>query len=139
MQTTYATDQSSRSLHPPAYHGSHKRSNVTSVACEPCQRRKQKCDGKRPVCSRCLGRTRHECIYDAGADQRRTTALKGQIQELQQRCDELKDIICSIGAAPNAGAAIAVAHHLAANNFQAVPEAAHALRAAQARSGTTNL
>ncbi|KAF2401527.1 hypothetical protein EJ06DRAFT_394998 [Trichodelitschia bisporula] len=59
-----------------------KRNKVTAVACQPCQTRKSKCDGGRPVCSACVSKGRTDCVYDTASDQRRTVALKQRIEEL---------------------------------------------------------
>ncbi|KAL2354043.1 hypothetical protein BJ546DRAFT_92299 [Cryomyces antarcticus] len=70
-----------------------KRSQITAVACQPCQQRKSKCDGVRPVCSSCLAKKRAGCAYDIAGDQRRTSALKQRIRELEHETGQLRHVI----------------------------------------------
>lgn len=126
-----------------------KRSKVTLVACQPCQHRKHKvsrtqpdpvrdvelthlrddqCDGARPVCSQCRARKRPDCTYDAAGDQRRTSALKQRILELERQTRDLQDVVVGIGSATDKDAAIAIARQLADNGFQRTAEVAQALR-----------
>ncbi|KAI9755484.1 MAG: hypothetical protein M4579_004275 [Chaenotheca gracillima] len=67
-----------------------KRGTITSVACEPCRRRKSKCDGVRPTCSACGGRPSEDCYYELDADQRRTAHLRESIESLQGELASLK-------------------------------------------------
>ncbi|MCJ1311194.1 hypothetical protein MMC25_004865 [Agyrium rufum] len=52
--------------------GKQKR-EIIAVACTACQKRKSKCDGKRPSCTRCRRYSIQECVYD---DSRRVTSLR---------------------------------------------------------------
>ncbi|KAK7731441.1 hypothetical protein SLS57_001380 [Botryosphaeria dothidea] len=108
-----------------------KRNGITHIACRPCQRRKQKCDGRRPVCSPCRKKP-SDCLYDAESDQRRTTALKARIQDLNKETEDLKDIVKGIATAPNRDAALAAARTLAATGFRQTANVADAFRKEQA-------
>ncbi|KAB2569056.1 Nitrogen assimilation transcription factor nit-4 [Lasiodiplodia theobromae] len=105
-----------------------KRKSVVAVACRPCQRRKHKCDGQRPTCTRCLTGNRTDCTYDADGDQRRTTALKSRIQSLSRQVDDLKDIVRGIAAAVDHDQAHATARQLADQAFLNTSEIAEAFR-----------
>lgn len=126
-----------------------KRSNITPVACQPCQQRKHKvsscspvlaapqadarpstpqCDGARPVCTPCVVKKRSDCTYDAAGDQRRTSSLKQRIRDLETQVDDLKDIITGIGCAGDSNAAAALAHQLAHARFRTTAEVARSLR-----------
>ncbi|KAF4310461.1 hypothetical protein GTA08_BOTSDO13985 [Botryosphaeria dothidea] len=94
-----------------------KRGIITNVACQPCQRRKYKCDGQRLVCTPCLVRRRSDCVYDATADKRRTTALKARIQHLSKQAEDLEDIVRGIAAASDPGVAFATVRQLVAEGF----------------------
>ncbi|QDS74556.1 hypothetical protein FKW77_007915 [Venturia effusa] len=79
-----------------------RRTKVTAVACQPCQRRKSKCDGQRPICSACnTKRSESECHYDSAGDQRRTSSLKERIQAKEREVRDLKTIIRTICADPS--------------------------------------
>jgi len=93
-----------------------KRTKVTAVACTPCQKRKSKCDGRRPICSSCEQKGRNDCVYDSQSDLRRTSALKQRIEVLQGEVDDLREILmglCEAHASGQAGAALSMVH----NNF----------------------
>lgn len=126
-----------------------KRSNITPVACQPCQQRKHKvsscspvlaapqadarpstpqCDGARPVCTPCVVKKRSDCTYDAAGDQRRTSSLKQRIRDLETQVDDLKDIITGIGCAGDSNAAAALAHQLAHARFRTTAEVVRSLR-----------
>ncbi|GME50909.1 hypothetical protein GTA08_BOTSDO05454 [Neofusicoccum parvum] len=130
-----------------------RRSNITPVACQPCQQRKHKvshsrpeapvgplltsrrngqCDGARPVCSPCLSKKRPDCVYDAAGDQRRTSSLKQHIRELERETQDLKDIISGIGSASDSDGAVAIAQQLAGDGFRATAHVASSLRDAGA-------
>ncbi|KAH7057264.1 hypothetical protein B0J12DRAFT_697136 [Macrophomina phaseolina] len=115
-----------------------KRSIITHVACQPCQRRKHKCDGQRPICTPCLARNRGDCAYDAAGDQRRTTALKTRIQDLSRQAEDLKTIVRGIAAAPDRDAAFATARLLAAEGFAQAADVANAFRLEQAHEETAS-
>jgi hypothetical protein len=60
-----------------------KRGKITIVACDSCRRRKLKCDGKRPTCSRCQAQ-HYCCEYDIDEDYRRLTYLRNLVKGLQE-------------------------------------------------------
>lgn len=134
-----------------------KRSKVTLVACQPCQQRKHKvrwdpprhrwrsgadvyaagqCDGARPVCSQCAARKRSDCAYDAAGDQRRTSALKQRIRDLETHARDLQDIVAGIGSATDKETATAMARQLADEDFRRTAEVAQALRRNETPKGT---
>ncbi|TID21687.1 fungal specific transcription factor domain-containing protein [Venturia nashicola] len=79
-----------------------KRAKVTAVACQPCQKRKSKCDGQRPTCSACNTKsTESECHYDSAGDQRRTSALKDRIDAGERESQDLKMIIDAMCTDPS--------------------------------------
>ncbi|SMQ54407.1 unnamed protein product [Zymoseptoria tritici ST99CH_3D1] len=63
---------------------SHATSNV-KAACRACRASKTKCDGQRPMCSRCARKIRVSCEYDAEPDESRLTALKRECMALEQQ------------------------------------------------------
>ncbi|KAI9760070.1 MAG: DEAH-box RNA helicase prp16 [Chaenotheca gracillima] len=93
-------DPSSSSSNNNPKSGASRRNKVTSVACRDCQRRKTKCDGARPACSACQLRGIRECIYDTVGDQRRTTALRVNLQALQEDVDSLTSLLEVLQSAP---------------------------------------
>jgi len=60
-----------------------RRQNLTRIACETCRIKKTKCDGRRPVCSRCELDS-FECGYDCEPDISRVTAQRRKNAILQQ-------------------------------------------------------
>ncbi|KAF9870578.1 hypothetical protein CkaCkLH20_11884 [Colletotrichum karsti] len=65
----------------------------TSKACEECRRRRAKCDGHRPVCSRCSERS-IKCQYRSEEDGRKP-ASKSYVQLLRNRIDLLEAVLQS--------------------------------------------
>ncbi|KAF9640191.1 hypothetical protein BFW01_g11997 [Lasiodiplodia theobromae] len=74
------------------------------------------------------GDERSDCAYDAAGDQRRTSALKQRIHNLERHTRDLQDIVASIGSATDKEAATAVARQLADEGFRRTAEVAQALR-----------
>ncbi|KAH7063237.1 hypothetical protein B0J12DRAFT_162875 [Macrophomina phaseolina] len=105
-----------------------KRTSITPVACQPCQQRKHKCDGARPVCSPCLMKKRNDCVYDAAGDCRRTSVLKQRIRDLTKLSEDLEEIIIGISAAADRDAAIAAAQQLVVDDFRGAADIANAFR-----------
>lgn len=83
------------------------------------------------MCSPCRKKP-SDCLYDAESDQRRTTALKARIQDLNKETEDLKDIVKGIATAPNRDAALAAARTLAATGFRQTANVADAFRKEQA-------
>ncbi|KAF4876585.1 Nitrogen assimilation transcription factor nirA [Colletotrichum siamense] len=65
----------------------------TSKACEECRRRRAKCDGQRPVCTRCSERNIN-CMYRSEEDGRKP-ASKSYVQLLRNRIDLLEAVLQS--------------------------------------------
>ncbi|OJD38759.1 nitrogen assimilation transcription factor nira protein [Diplodia corticola] len=113
-----------------------KRTKVTLVACQSCQHRKHKCDGARPICSQCRARKRPDCTYDAAGDQRRTSALKQRIRDLERQTRDLQDVLVGIGASADSEAAASTARQLADGGFQHTAEVAQAFRMDETKDKT---
>jgi hypothetical protein len=67
-----------------------KRRSVT-VACEPCRKRKSKCDATRPICSPCQRHDTH-CVYETVGAETHSQALKRKNTELGFRIEALNEI-----------------------------------------------
>ncbi|KAF6811841.1 hypothetical protein CMUS01_13180 [Colletotrichum musicola] len=88
----------------------------TSKACEECRRRRAKCDGQRPACSRCAERSIN-CLYRTEEDGRKP-ASKSYVQLLRNRIDLLEavlqshsiDVEASVAQLSAAGTALQLNH-----------------------------
>ncbi|PKX93393.1 Zn(II)2Cys6 transcription factor [Aspergillus novofumigatus IBT 16806] len=76
------------------------RGKYTTKACEECRRRRAKCDGKKPSCSRCL-QWSISCQYSSNEDGRRP-ASKSYVDLLRQRIQFLEDLLAKHGLDPDA-------------------------------------
>ncbi|KAI1077169.1 hypothetical protein F5B20DRAFT_283758 [Whalleya microplaca] len=74
------------------------RRNFTRVACGLCKRRKVKCSGERPSCSRCLG-IQAECRYDVQANETRSQSHKRKASEMEDQVQELSRVLVSLRSA----------------------------------------
>ncbi|KAF1960318.1 hypothetical protein CC80DRAFT_404446 [Byssothecium circinans] len=54
-----------------------RRRCVVSSACQPCRKRKSKCDGGLPVCATCTAVYKTPCFYDAESESRRSKTAAG--------------------------------------------------------------
>ncbi|KIW07185.1 hypothetical protein, variant [Verruconis gallopava] len=63
-----------------------------AVACLPCQKRKCRCDGKRPVCSTCVTRGK-DCEYNIDEGMSRVAHLKEKNKTLEETSKELQAVI----------------------------------------------
>ncbi|KAE8155053.1 fungal-specific transcription factor domain-containing protein [Aspergillus avenaceus] len=70
---------------------SRQRGRYTTKACEECRRRRAKCDGKRPVCTRCV-QWHVSCQYSIAEDGRRP-ASKTYVLLLRQRIESLEKLL----------------------------------------------
>ncbi|KJK60987.1 fungal transcription factor regulatory middle homology region [Aspergillus parasiticus SU-1] len=70
---------------------SRQRGKYTTRACEECRRRRAKCDGNRPSCSRC-SQWRVPCQYSVAEDGRRP-ASKTYVLLLRQRIESLERLL----------------------------------------------
>ncbi|KAL4965185.1 transcription factor domain-containing protein [Aspergillus stella-maris] len=82
---------------------SKQRGKYTTRACEECRRRRAKCDGTRPACSRCL-QWQISCQYSTAEDGRRP-APKAYVLQLRQRIDTLERLLERHGIDPQEGKA----------------------------------
>ncbi|KAK6213434.1 c6 transcription factor [Colletotrichum tabaci] len=71
----------------------HPKRRYTSKACEECRRRRAKCDGQRPACTRCSERSIN-CLYRSEEDGRKP-ASKSYVQLLRSRIDLLEAVLQS--------------------------------------------
>ncbi|GIJ88278.1 hypothetical protein Asppvi_007197 [Aspergillus pseudoviridinutans] len=76
------------------------RGKYTTKACEECRRRRAKCDGKKPSCSRCL-QWSISCQYSSNEDGRRP-ASKSYVDLLRQRIEFLEEFLAKRGIDPDA-------------------------------------
>lgn len=60
-----------------------KAKKKSAFSCETCRRRKLKCAGQRPRCSRCIARN-DECIYHLAPTLSYTAKLEARVQELEE-------------------------------------------------------
>lgn len=84
---------------PKANRGKSSRANLARVACDPCRKRKSKCDGQLPRCTLCLTSGR-ECRYEADPGKTRTESLKRKNEELQERLDVMERLIYALRSSP---------------------------------------
>ncbi|OJJ36164.1 hypothetical protein ASPWEDRAFT_112374 [Aspergillus wentii DTO 134E9] len=90
------------------------RRKYTSKACDECRRCRTKCDGKRPVCSRCQLRS-ISCQYRTEEDGRRP-APKSYVEMLRSRIDYLENVIRSHSIDVDNSAALAVRDDVSGEN-----------------------
>ncbi|GFF69631.1 hypothetical protein IFM60648_02969 [Aspergillus lentulus] len=76
------------------------RGKYTTKACEECRRRRAKCDGQKPSCSRCL-QWSISCQYSSNEDGRRP-ASKSYVDLLRQRIQFLEEFLAKHGLDPDA-------------------------------------
>ena len=69
---------------------------VSSNACEPCRKRKSKCDGVKPHCLSCTTLHMTHCNYDLDKDLRRKGTLRQEIQRLKDMSDNYQFVIDSL-------------------------------------------
>ncbi|KAJ5762755.1 hypothetical protein N7533_001436 [Penicillium manginii] len=90
----------------------------TSRACEECRRRRAKCDGNRPSCSRCLDRG-IRCQYSTAEDGRQP-APKAYVVMLRNRIELLERVLHSHGIDPEASVAQLMAEDELSNQHQPI-------------------
>ncbi|KAK0256310.1 hypothetical protein LTS09_008841 [Friedmanniomyces endolithicus] len=78
--------------------GRQKRTLIES-ACSACRRRKSRCDGERPSCSRCHT-LRTDCAYEAEEGESRWSALRRRNQILETERTELRELISYLQTRP---------------------------------------
>ncbi|CAI6088219.1 unnamed protein product [Clonostachys chloroleuca] len=62
----------------------------TALACEECRDRKRKCDGIKPICGACKGRSTAQCIWKQERNSKGWWS-NSYVQELKSRIRELED------------------------------------------------
>ncbi|KAM0724075.1 hypothetical protein Q7P37_000255 [Cladosporium fusiforme] len=78
--------------------GTSKRTLIES-ACAACQKRKSRCDGQRPACTRC--KTLHtNCEYNAEEGESRWSALRRKNRILERERDEARELVSAIRSRP---------------------------------------
>ncbi|TLD05636.1 hypothetical protein E2P81_ATG10456 [Venturia nashicola] len=75
--------------------GGKSRRTLIESACTACQKRKSRCDGQRPTCSRCQA-LRTPCGYNAEEGESRWSALRRRNRTLERERDEARDVIAQI-------------------------------------------
>lgn len=60
-----------------------KKKKKSAFSCEACRRRKVRCTGEKPQCSRCVAR-KESCIYHLAPTINYTQKLEARVQELEQ-------------------------------------------------------
>ncbi|EME46540.1 hypothetical protein DOTSEDRAFT_51990 [Dothistroma septosporum NZE10] len=75
-----------------------KRTLIES-ACSACRRRKSRCDGQRPTCSRCQN-LRTDCHYEAEEGESRWSALRRRNQVLEAERDQLRELMAFVQNRP---------------------------------------
>jgi len=93
---------------PPAGPSRPKRTLIES-ACQACRRRKSKCNGQRPVCSKCesLG---SECLYETEEGESRWAALKRRNVQLEHERDLLGESLVWMRGCPESEALAVLGH-----------------------------
>ncbi|KAF2671438.1 hypothetical protein BT63DRAFT_217123 [Microthyrium microscopicum] len=96
---------------------------ATKIACEPCRKRRSKCDGLRPTCTTCKDNGEN-CSYEIQVGQTRSMLQKQQLQGL-------KDIISSIATEQESSNFLSIALTLHHNDFRNIAQVASSLRSAE--------
>ncbi|KAK5758891.1 hypothetical protein LTS12_010984 [Elasticomyces elasticus] len=76
----------------PRLPGGRQKRTLIESACSACRRRKSRCDGERPFCSRCVT-LRTECTYEAEEGESRWSALRRRNQILETERSEIRELI----------------------------------------------
>ncbi|GFG20349.1 nitrogen assimilation transcription factor nit-4 [Aspergillus udagawae] len=92
-------DEALEAMMPPA-EKKQSRGKYTTKACEECRRRRAKCDGQKPSCSRCV-QWSISCQYSSNEDGRRP-ASKFYVDLLRQRIQFLEEFLAKRGIDPDA-------------------------------------
>lgn len=77
--------------------GAEDRRIRTPRACDLCRQRKAKCDGKKPVCSRCQDEITASCVYSEGKIEMERKALALARKKLELYEDLLRDLSTGVG------------------------------------------
>ncbi|PNY24320.1 Nitrogen assimilation transcription factor nit-4 [Tolypocladium capitatum] len=86
-----------------------KATKKSAFSCEPCRRRKVKCNGESPVCHRCAARN-DECIYKLNPTLSYTQRLEERIKELEDQLANAAKSPTSAPASSHSSPAAASAH-----------------------------
>lgn len=74
---------------------------IITTACNPCRRRKSRCDGGEPVCEVCVSyRTTESCSYDKQSDKRRLRT-KQQAEQTTSRLQKLEAVFHKLRTCPD--------------------------------------
>ncbi|PWI65209.1 hypothetical protein PCL_07259 [Purpureocillium lilacinum] len=93
-----ASPRESQSMHPPSRPLPRRRSRIgTTVACEPCRRRRSRCNGQRPKCAPCVGRGLSCQYVTANASETQSEALKRKLTEMEQRLTDYERLYAALG------------------------------------------
>ncbi|OAQ76307.1 C6 transcription factor [Purpureocillium lilacinum] len=84
-----AAPRPGQAMHPPSRPLPPRRARIgITVACEPCRKRKSRCNGQRPRCASCIHRGLHCQYVSATASETNSEALKRKVTEMQQRIED---------------------------------------------------
>ncbi|TEA15169.1 Nitrogen assimilation transcription factor nit-4 [Colletotrichum sidae] len=61
------------------------------IACGSCRKLRQKCDGQRPSCTRCVA-TKHDCVYEVDHGETRMQGIRRANRQLIGQVDTLKSL-----------------------------------------------
>lgn len=75
------------------------RRQLITVACNSCRRKKARCDGVRPVCSRCSTEG-DDCCFDSEPGESRAVAQKRKYASMQQRVGVLESVVDMLASRP---------------------------------------
>ena len=89
------------------------------VACEPCRRKKCKCDGKRPICGTCIARET-QCTYDGEPDARRSVTLKRKNEALVEEVKRMRELLESMRSKPQSEAVEIFQHIRSSSDIDSV-------------------
>ncbi|KAK5112548.1 hypothetical protein LTR85_011240 [Meristemomyces frigidus] len=97
--------------------GRSKRTLIES-ACAACRRRKSKCDGGRPSCSRCQT-LRTDCAYEAEEGESRWSALRRRNQILETERAEVRELMTMMQTATE-GEALEIFNRIRGGGYEDV-------------------
>ncbi|KAJ9133165.1 hypothetical protein NKR23_g10932 [Pleurostoma richardsiae] len=63
-----------------------------SAACEPCRRKKVKCDGERPACGHCTSRD-DVCEFRTDPMETHGAARRRKATQLERKCDMYEELL----------------------------------------------
>ncbi|KAJ6442817.1 Alkaline proteinase [Purpureocillium lavendulum] len=84
-------------MHPPSRPLPPRRARIgITVACEPCRKRKSRCNGQRPRCAPCIHRGLNCQYVTATASETNSEALKRKVTEMEQRVEDYERLYTAL-------------------------------------------